>query len=48
MLGRHLKAIGRYLKAIGRYLKVAGSNVDTNLLSADIFGAYVNRPGSYN
>ena len=48
MLGRHVKAVGRHLKAIGRYLKVAGSNVDTNLLSADIFGANVNRHGSYN
>ena len=48
MIGRHVKVVGRHLKAVGRYLKVAGSNVDTNLLSADIFGANVNRPGSIN
>ena len=48
MIGRHVKVVGRHLKAVGRYLKVAGSNVDTNLLSVNIFGAYVNRLGSYN
>ena len=48
MLGRHVKVVGRHLKAVGRYLKVAGNNIDTNLLSVNIFGANVNRLGSYN
>ena len=46
MIGRHVKVVGRHLKAVVRYLKVAGSNVDTYLLSVNIFGAYVNWLGS--
>ena len=48
MLGRYVKAVGRHLKVLGRCLKVSGSNINTNLLNADIFGAYVNWLGSKN
>ena len=48
MLGRYVKAVGRHLKVLGRCLKESGSNINTNLLSADIFGADVNRLGSNN